>query len=59
MYKSRFLSFSCSFGPRACNGVAHRLAQWAAHGVSLEVWEDEAPAIVKDALYSDLVKCNA
>lgn len=51
--------FKSSFCPCACNGVAHRLAYWAAHGVSIDVWENEAPSIVNDALPSDLVKCIA
>lgn len=59
LYKDCFRSLSFVFCPRACNSVAHRLAQGAAHGVSLDIWEVVAPIFVRDALYSDLINCNA
>lgn len=51
---SYFSSLTFSFCLRSCNGVAYRLAKWAACGLSDEVW-DSAPTWIGDVLYSDFV----
>ncbi|CAO2827560.1 unnamed protein product [Amaranthus hypochondriacus] len=58
LYGSDFSLLSFSFCFRDVNGVAHRLAKWAACGLSDDIWH-VAPNWIGDALYFDLNQFKA
>ncbi|CAO2832302.1 unnamed protein product [Amaranthus hypochondriacus] len=58
LHSSDFSLLSFSFCLRNCNGVAHRLAKWAACGLSDDVWH-VAPNWIGDALFLDLFQYKA